>query len=212
MFESSREYCFAQMHALLRLHREAFAKAVLSCLLFLALASVVVAQTGGTITGTVSDSSGALVPNAQITLTNPDSGTKFDAATTGTGNFTIPGVPVGTYVLGVEHPGFSKYEQANVIVQLAVTTRVDAVLTIGAATASVQVTAESSLLKTENAEQETTLSGKQIAELPINFGIGAGAIRNPLSFIQLTPGATFNGWNNISINGGSNNFNIMFEG
>ena len=57
-----------------------------------------------------------------------------------------------------------------------------------------------------------TITGNQIAELPINFGIGAGAIRNPLSFIQMTPGAYFNGWNNISINGGSINFKIVFEG
>jgi hypothetical protein len=74
------------------------------------------------------------------------------------------------------------------------------------------VTAESTLLRTENAEQSMTITGAQIGELPINFGIGAGAIRNPLSFIQMTPGAYFNGWNNISINGGSINFKIVFEG
>src|SRR5215467_12149604 len=112
----------------------------------------------------------------------------------------------------VEHPGFAKYEQTNIQVQLAVTTRVDVVLKIGAATESITVSAESSLLKSESAEQSMTITGKQIAELPINFGIGAGAIRNPLSFIQMTPGATFNGWNNISINGGTNNFKILFEG
>jgi hypothetical protein len=85
-------------------------------------------------------------------------------------------------------------------------------LKIGAATESVTVSAESTLLKSESAEQSMTITGNQIAELPINFGIGAGAIRNPLSFIQMTPGATFNGWNNISINGGSINFKIVFEG
>ena len=86
------------------------------------------------------------------------------------------------------------------------------VLKVGAATESVTVTAESTLLKSESAEQSMTITGNQIAELPINFGIGAGAIRNPLSFIQMTPGATFNGWNNISINGGAINFKIVFEG
>lgn len=83
---------------------------------------------------------------------------------------------------------------------------------VGAATESVTVTAESSQLKTESAEQSMTLASNQIAELPINFGIGAGAIRNPLSFIQMTPGAYFNGWNNISINGGQANFKVVFEG
>jgi hypothetical protein len=83
---------------------------------------------------------------------------------------------------------------------------------VGTANESVQVTSQSTLLKSENAEQETTLSDKQIAELPINFGIGAGAIRNPYSFVQMTPGATFSGWQSISINGGNSNFKIMLEG
>ncbi len=174
--------------------------------------AAVLAQTGGTITGRVSDATGALIPAAKITMTNPEVGAKFDAATTDTGNYTIPSVPVGTYTLSVEAAGFSRYNQTNIQVQLAVTTRVDVVLKVGAATDSIDISAESTLLKTENAEQSTTLTGKQIAELPINFGIGAGAIRNPLSFIQLTPGATFNGWNNITINGSANNFKILFEG
>ena len=174
--------------------------------------AALIAQQGGNVTGTVSDSTGALIPNAQITLGNPANGTAFHSVSTGTGNYTFPDVPVGTYTLSVEHAGFSKSQYPKVDVQLAVTTRVDVTMKVGAVTDSVEVTAESSLLKTEDVEVSTTLSDKQIAELPINFGIGAGAIRNPLSFIQMTPGATFNGWNNISINGGSNNFNIMFEG
>jgi hypothetical protein len=166
----------------------------------------------GVITGTVSDSTGALIPAVQIVLVNTNTGAKTDTVTTGTGNYTLLGLAVGTYSLTVQQPGFSKYEQSNISVQVAVTTRVDVVLKIGAATDSVEVTAESTLLKTESGEQSTTITGNQIAELPINFGIGAGAIRNPLSFIQMTPGATFNGWNNISINGGTSNFKIVFEG
>jgi hypothetical protein len=166
----------------------------------------------GTITGTVSDATGALIPNARIVLVNANTGSRADTVTTGTGNYTLLALPVGSYSLSLEQPGFSKYEQTNIQVQVAVTTRVDVVLKVGNASDSVQVTAESTQLKTESAEQSTTITGNQIAELPINFGIGAGAIRNPLSFIQMTPGATFNGWNNISINGGTNNFKIVFEG
>lgn len=166
----------------------------------------------GTITGTVADSTGALVPNVNVTLTNSNTGTKSATATTGTGNYTALALPAGTYTLTIEQSGFSKYQQTNIQVQVAVTTRVDVVLKVGTAAESVQVTADSSQLKTESAEQSSTITGKQINELPLNFGIGAGAIRNPLSFAQMTPGATFNGWNNISINGGNNNFKIMFEG
>jgi hypothetical protein len=166
----------------------------------------------GEITGTVTDSTNALVPGAKVILTNVETGAQSDTVTTGTGNYSILQVPVGTYTLSIEQPGFSKYSEQNIQVQVAVTTRVDVVLKIGSAADSVTVTAESSQLKSEDAEQSMTVNGNQIAELPINFGIGAGAIRNPLSFAQMTPGASFNGWNNISINGGSENFKIVFEG
>jgi hypothetical protein len=166
----------------------------------------------GAVTGTVSDTAGAVVPGIEVVLTNNDTGAKSETVTTGTGNYSLLQLPVGAYTLTVEKAGFSKYEQTNVQVQVAVTTRVDVVLRVGSATESVTVTAESSLLKVENAEQSMTITGKQIGELPINFGIGAGAIRNPLSFVQMTPGAYFNGWNNISINGGALNFKIVFEG
>ena len=141
----------------------------------------------GAITGTVSDSAGALVPGAHVEITNTETGTKSDTVTTGTGNYSLLQLAVGTYTLVVEHPGFTKYEQTNIQVQVAVTTRVDVSLKVGAATESVTVTAESTLLKSESAEQSMTITGNQIAELPINFGIGAGAVRNPLSFIQMTP-------------------------
>ena len=124
-----------------------------------------------------------------MVLTNNETGAKSDTVTTGTGNYSLLQLPVGTYTLTVEKAGFSKYEQTNIQVQVAVTTRVDVVLKVGSATESVTVTAESTLLKIENAEQSMTITGKQIGELPINFGIGAGAIRNPLSFVQMTPGA-----------------------
>jgi hypothetical protein len=166
----------------------------------------------GAVTGTVSDSSGALIPGAPVVLTNTSTGAKSETVTTGTGNYTLLQLPVGTYTLTVEQAGFSKYERTNIQVQVAVTTRVDVVLAVGSTTESVTVTAESTLLRSETAEQSMTITGNQIAELPINFGIGAGAIRNPLSFIQMTPGAYFNGWNNISINGGIINFKIVFEG
>src|SRR5689334_12915836 len=166
----------------------------------------------GAITGTVSDSTGALIPGVQVVLTNIETGAKSDTVTTGTGNYTLLQLPVGTYTLNIDQAGFTKYERTNIQVQVAVTTRVDVALALGSTVESVTISAESTLLRTENAEQSMTITGKQIGELPINFGIGAGAIRNPLSFIQMTPGAYFNGWNNISINGGAINFKIVFEG
>ncbi|HEY3838212.1 MAG TPA: TonB-dependent receptor [Bryobacteraceae bacterium] len=180
--------------------------------LLLSASSLLAQSNRGSITGEITDSTGALVPGAQIVLTNSETGVRSDTVATGTGNYTLLELPVGTYTLNVDKTGFTQYKQTNIKVQVAVTTRVDVVLTLGSTNESVTVTSESSQLKTENAEQSMTVDGKAIGELPINFGIGAGAIRNPLSFIQMTPGAYFNGWNNISINGSTLNFKIVFEG
>ncbi len=184
----------------------------LTPLMLLTMTALFAQSDRGVITGTVTDSTGALIPGVRIVLTNANTGANTDTVTTGTGNYTLLSLPAGTYALKVSHQGFSPYEQTNIQVRVAVTTRVEVALSVGSAAESIRVSAESTQLKTESAEQSTTITGKQIAELPINFGIGAGAIRNPLSFAQMTPGATFNGWNNISINGGSGNFKIMFEG
>ena len=179
----------------------------------LAIACVIFAQTDrGAITGTIGDASGALIPGVKITLTNPATGFKTETVSTATGSYTLGGLPVGKYTLVVESAGFSRYEQTNIQVQVAVTTRVEVALKVGAATESVQVTAEASLLKSEDGEVSFTVTGDQLNELPINFGIGAGAIRNPLSFAQMAPGASINGWNNITINGANGGFKILYEG
>ncbi|MDE3167463.1 MAG: TonB-dependent receptor [Acidobacteriota bacterium] len=187
---------------------------VLRCAALLALAaSPLAAQTDrGAVTGLVLDTSGSLIPKAKITLTNVATGFQSETVTTETGNYTLAALPAGTYSMQVEAPGFSRYEQTNIMVQVAVTTRVEVTLKVGAATESVQVTAESTLLKEDDGEVSFTVEGSRLNDLPINFGIGAGAIRNPLSFAQLVPGATINGWNNITINGANGGFKILYEG
>jgi hypothetical protein len=185
--------------------------AVSSCLF--AMVCAFAQSDRGTITGTVADATGALIPGAQVVLTNQETGTRSETVTTSTGNYTITALPAGAYTLSVEHQGFSRLEQTNIRVQVAVTTRVDAVMQVGQANQSVQVSAEASMLKTESAEQSSTISGDTINALPLNFAIGAGAIRNPLSFVQLTPGATISGWNTIKVNGNpTGTFRILFEG
>jgi Carboxypeptidase regulatory-like domain len=167
----------------------------------------------GALTGTVSDPTGSMVPAARIVLRHVDTGTNYETVSTDTGNYTLPSLPVGAYKLIVEHPGFNRHEQTGIRIQVAVTARLDIQLKVGQVTESVEVTSGVAMLKTESAEQSTTVTGDTINALPINFGIGAGAIRNPLSFVQLTPGATMNGWNNIRVNGTpAGTFRILFEG
>ncbi|MEJ7607111.1 MAG: carboxypeptidase-like regulatory domain-containing protein [Bryobacteraceae bacterium] len=115
----------------------------------------------GTVTGTVADPGGSLIPGAAIVLENAATGVRFTSATTDTGNYTIPSVPAGTYALSVEQSGFRKHVQSGITVNVAQTARVDITLQIGSIAESVQITADAPLLKTESAEQ-STLSGDQL--------------------------------------------------
>ena len=167
----------------------------------------------GTITGSVSDPGGALIPNAQVVIVNQGTGVRLELNTTQTGAFSAPYLSAGLYDVSVEVQGFRKSLQKGVRVQVAQTASVDIVLQLGTASESVSVTAEAALLNTESAAAATTISREQLNQLPLNFAIGQGAIRNPLSFTQLTPGASINGWNNIKVNGApAGTFKIIFEG
>ncbi len=116
-------------------------------------AFVAFAQTDrGTITGTVLDVSGAVVPSASIEAKNAATSQVYSAGTTGTGNYTLANLPAGAYELTVTAAGFKKYIRPGVTVQVAETIRADAILDVGAATESVTVNTEAPLLKTESGE------------------------------------------------------------
>src|SRR5271170_856456 len=100
------------------------------CLSFLALAAF--AQTDrGIITGTITDPAGAVVPNAPIEAKNLATGIIYPAASSGTGNYTIPQLPVGTYEVSVTVPGFKKYVRTGIGVDVAGTDRIDVTLEVG---------------------------------------------------------------------------------
>ena len=155
----------------------------------------------GTITGTVADPGGALIPNAQVLIVNQGTGVRLELNTTQTGAFSAPYLSAGLYDVSVEMQGFRKSLQKGVRVQVAQTASVDIVLQLGTASESISVTSEAALLTTDSAAVSTTINREQLNQLPLNFAIGQGAIRNPLSFTQLSPGASINGWNNIKVNG-----------
>jgi hypothetical protein len=181
-----------------------------------AVAASLVAQSDrGTVTGTAADPAGAVVPNAGVDLKNTQTGAEFKTVTTATGNFTIASVPAGIYDLSVAAPGFSRFIQKGIQVQVALTIRLDVALKIGGATESVTVSAEAPMLRTENAESSTNVSGDKINNLPLNFGGGAGsigAIRSQMAFVVLSPGVSGSG-TGARINGfGGNTFRVMIEG
>ena len=73
----------------------------------------------GTITGTITDPAGAVIPNAPIQAINVNTGAVYSAAASGTGNYTIPQLPVGTYEVSVAVPGFKKYTRTGIGVEVA---------------------------------------------------------------------------------------------
>ena len=146
----------------------------------------------GTITGTVSDPSGAVVAAAPIEVRNVETGAVYQAATSTTGNYTLAQLPTGTYELTVAVPAFKKFIRTNLLLPVAQTLRVDVTLEVGAATESVTVAAVSPLLKTESGELSHNVATETMNNLPV-LGIGASAssagIRNPYAVLQLLPGS-----------------------
>jgi len=180
-------------------------KRVLIALSVFALAPSVFAQTDrGTLTGTVSDPAGAVVPNAEVEARNAQSGEVFKTATTGTGNFTIPNLPAATYALSVTAAGFKKYVRTGIEVSVAQTIRADAALEVGASTDTITVNAEAPLLKTESGELSHNIQYNRVDDIPLltlGTGTSLGNIRNPLQVVTLLPGATFSNENTLRING-----------
>ena len=165
----------------------------------LALAFAAFSQSDrGTITGTVSDPAGAVVTGAAVEARNVATGAVYAVATSNTGNYTIAQLPAGNYELDVTVAGFKKFIRPGLVVEVAGTLRIDATLEVGAATESVTVEAAAPLLKTEGGEVSHNISITTMNELPVlTLSVAApigsantlGNIRNPLSTIQLLPGA-----------------------
>ncbi len=177
-----------------------FFRVVVFCLI--GMVGVYAQSDRGTITGTVTDNSGAVVPHASVVAVNTESGTEFPVATSDTGNYTISSLRPGTYTVSADAAGFKKTTRTGIQVAVATNLRVDVTLEVGSATESLTVTAEAPLLQTEDATQTHTLTGSQVGDLPINFGVlSGGYIRSPLTFVNLEPGASDTGLNSIRVNG-----------
>src|SRR5262245_52645925 len=95
------------------------------CVLFLAISLCYAQSERGTITGTISDPTKAVIPGANITATNSETAAKFETISTETGNYTLAQLPAGVYQLSVELPGFKKYVRQGITVLATQTLRID---------------------------------------------------------------------------------------
>lgn len=176
--------------------------------------SSVLAQTiNGTISGTVLDQNGAVVPGAIITATNSETGSKRDTTTNDDGIFTIPGLSVGIYSVRAEKTGFSATVRENVQVNVSVNTEIKIELGVGGTEARVDVTTAGELLDTTQSQVAKNVNERQILELPGRNSLNGLALLNPgvLPNQNNRPGSGFavNGnrtrSNNFTIDGANNN-------
>ena len=158
---------------------------ILLVLCFALLSTAAHAQGNANIVGTVTDSSGAVLPNAQITITDASNGFVHTTTTNNTGNFSLPGLPNGTYQVTAEVPGFSKFVRNDVAVNVNETARVDVKLQPGEVSQSVTVEAQALQVQADTSDISQTIIGQQITNIATNG-------RNVLQLTELVPGAASN--------------------
>lgn len=154
----------------------------------------------GSITGTVTDPSGAVIPDAKVLVRGQQTGTTFEGTTTSAGLFNFPQVPVGGYDVNVTASGFQSTSLTGVQVNLQVTANLKVTLQVGTAVESVTVNANALQLQTATSSISGSITQEQYNKLPLALG-GVGALRSPEAFIFLLPGTTGPGTSNNNDNG-----------
>jgi outer membrane receptor protein involved in Fe transport len=134
-----------------------------------------------TLSGTVSDPSGAVVPNAKVLVTATATGQTKTATTDDAGRYTVTFLQPGEYRITVEAMGFAKSARSGVNLEVAQSATLDFKLTVGTTSDTVEVTSDAPLLATETSALETTIENKLIEDLP-------SAQRSTLAFINQVPG------------------------
>ncbi len=177
----------------------------------------------GTITGTVTDQQGAVVPNVKITITEVATGLTYSVTTAADGTYTRPALKPGTYSVSAEAQGFRRVEQQNVILTAGDRVGVNLTLPVGEISQSVEVTSQAPLLQTENTTLGADLNAKSMSDLPL------GGQRTFSFLARLSPGVLTaeqgardavgggfsangvrsNGQNNFLLNGVDNNVNVI---
>ncbi len=168
MFQNSRALGFS--HALWRFSPvwigRAASAVVLLFLIAFAAQRPAYSQVSATLSGTVTDPTGAAVPNAAVTLRNQATSDVRSATSNGSGVFNFPALNPGTYTLHLEAPGFKAWERADIVLNAADQRKVPGIqLQVGAQTQEVTVSADASAVAVDNAERTTVLSNADIERL-----------------------------------------------
>lgn len=165
----------------------------------------------GAISGTVTDPTNAVIPNASVVLRSQDTNKEETTVTNGVGIYRFTNLQPGSYAITVTASGFGEYKQERIIVEVGRTTNADASLKVGGAGETVNIVADSQVVNTESKEFSSNINQTAINELPING-------RRWSNFAILTPGSVPDGsfglisfrgisglLNNNTVDGGDNN-------
>jgi len=140
----------------------------------------------GTLVGHVKDATGAIIPNADVTITNVGTQEARNVTTNEAGDYTVPLLKPGSYQVSVSAPGFKKETTSGIVLNVDQTARVETLLSVGGTTETVNVASSALNLDTDTATVGQLITGQQIAELPLNgrnfqdlMFLAPGAVNNP---------------------------------
>ncbi len=158
-----------------------FIVAIVVLLLLSGAATRLLAQAVGSIRGTVTDASGAVITGASVTATNSATGLTRTEATNQDGIFVFPDLPIGTYALDISKAGFETQHRQGTVLLTGQSLNLQISLAVGSSTQSVTVTSQAPLIQTASSSIQTSVDQKQMQALPLNG-------RNALQLTALTPG------------------------
>jgi hypothetical protein len=154
--------------------------------LFLVCGVAVGQETRATLTGRVTDSTGAILPGAQIAVIQTDTGTQTNVVSNKAGEYTVPFLAAGPYKISVTSPGFQTYEHTGITLQVEQTVTENVKLAVGVSTQTVSVEADSALVDVATSSTGQVLTSEEVEDLPSNG-------RSPLGFAHLEYGAVAKG-------------------
>jgi len=186
--------------------------ATLLATFFVIFAAQAVAQ-DATLLGTVTDPSGAAVPNATVAITSTDTGVTRNLTTNSDGQFLAPELRIGNYTVRVSATGFKVAEQKNLVLAVGDRRRLDLVLTVGSVQEQVTVEANAVAVQTDTGEVSNVINGQQVTQLATNgrslyelFALAPGASSIQTSRVGFTPVSADS---NVSINGQREGHNLQ---
>ena len=166
-------------------------------------------QDRATLTGMVTDPSGAIIPNVDVMVVKTDTAVQTQTRTNESGLFTISNLPAGVYELRTQAQGFKTYSRSGITLGVAQTLRVEVKLETGSLQESVTVTADASLLTTDNAQVSTTIQSKVVTDLPLSFA-GGRSVEN--FAYALTPAVEGNNWTSFIAGTPAFSKEVMIDG